>query len=272
MSGFRSSAATGVTSGLALTPTGSAIATMVQATLARGKVGFWLPAGALSSGVPGVAGYAAYTISGTATGRACAATNLFTRQRRLGSVSASSTGSFAGYRTGGTMITVGTGTAGVGGFYKVTRFGCSDAVVVTDARQFVGVSTSTGGPSNVEPSTLTNCIGVGHGAADTNLKIFYGGSSAQTPIDLGANFPANTTSVDLYELILFSPSTSPDVSWQVTRVNTGDVASGTITNSGATVLPAATTFMNYMWSYRTNNATAAAVGLDLISDYIEIDI
>jgi len=246
--------------------------TMLQPTLARGKVNAWIPTGAGSTATTTV-GYNAPTTTGTATGRTCAATSVLTRARRLGYVSSSSAGSFSVFRTNGTQATVGTGTAGVGGFYKLCRFACSDAATVAGARQFVGVIASTSSPSNVEPSTLTNCVGVGHGENDTNLKLFYGGSSAQTPIDLGANFPANTISADLYELILYAPSAaSGDVYYQVSRVGTAYVASGTITNTGATVLPAATTFLNYMYSWRCNNATALAVGLDLVSDYIELDV
>ena len=242
--------------------------------LTTGRSVRWLPQGFGGSANDSTysEGYNTLTFVGTPTGRVAATTNLFTRQRRVGIVSASSSGSLASARTGGVQVSVGTGTVGVGGFYKVIRFGCSDAATVAGARQFVGVATSTSAPTNVEPSTLTNAIGVGHGAADTNLFICYGGSAAQTPIDLGANFPANTLSVDLYELVLSSPSTSPDVYYQVTRLNTGHVATGVITNSGATVLPAATTLMNYHWSYRTNNATALAVALDIISDCIEIDV
>lgn len=63
---------------------------------------------------------------------------------------------------------------------------------------------------------------------------------------------------------------SGDVSWQATRLNTGDVDSGTITNSGSTVLPTNTTLIG-PWGYRTNNATALAVGLDVMSAYVETD-
>ena len=116
----------------------------------------------------------------------------------------------------------------------------------------------------MEPSTLTNSIGVGHGAADTNLKLYFGGSTAQTPIDLGANFPANTLSTDMYELELFSPASVAVVYWTVTRLNTGDVASGTLLNTTPGVtLPAAATLLSGLQAWRTNNATALACALDI---------
>lgn len=246
------------------------IQSYLQPFLARNKIGYWCPAGN-STTLPGVLGYGALTTVGTVTARNVATTNLFVRMRRIGLVSAATAASLASFRQAAAQITLGDGS-GNGGFHKVMRFGCSDAATVAGARQFVGISSSTSAPTNVEPSTLTNVIGVGHGAADTNLKLYYGGSAAQTPIDLGANFPANTLSVDVYELSLFSPPNENGiVKYEVTRLNTGHVATGTLPASNGTNLPATSTLLSYAWGYRTNNATALAVGLDIMSDYIETD-
>ncbi len=247
----------------------SGVDTPIQPFIGGNSIGYWRPHGNATT-VPGVLGYGALTAVGTATARNVATTNLFSRMRRLGYVSAATGGSLASIRQAAAQITLGDGTNG--GFFKVLRFGISDAAAVAGARMFMGISSSTSAPTNVEPSTLTNCVGMGHGASDTNFKIFYGGSSAQTPIDLGANFPANTRSTDAYELVLFSPPNENGVvKYRVTRLNTGDMASGTINGSGGVILPATTTLLNYMWGYRTNNATALAVGMDIMSDYIETD-
>lgn len=242
----------------------------MQPSLARQKVGVWIPQGN-STTVPGVFGYGALTAVGTATARNIATTNLFTRMRRIGYVSAATPAALSSLRQAVAQVHIGDGT-GFGGFFKVCRFGISDAVLVASSRMFVGMASSTSAPTNVEPSTLTNVIGVGHGAADTNLKLYYGGSAAQTPIDLGANFPTNTVSTDVYELVLFSPpGLNGYVHYQVTRLNTGDTVSGTLGPSNGTNLPSTATLLSYMWAYRTNNITGAAVGLDLMSDYIETD-
>lgn len=240
----------------------------LQPYWANRKIGLWSPPGNATS--VNTLGYGTPSATGTATARNVAATNLFTRMRRLGYVSAATAGSLAAIRQTANQITIGNGS-GLGGFVKAIRFGCSDAATVNGARQFVGVISSTAAPTNVEPSTLINCIGVGHGAADTNLKIFHGGSVAQTPIDLGANFPANTLSVDLYELLLYaSPMLNDSVGYRVTRLNTGDVASGVLTAAApGTQLPSSGTLLNYLMAWRSNNATALAVGLDIASDYIE---
>lgn len=245
--------------------------TFLQPHLARNKIGYWNPPGNATT-VPGAFGFTAYSAAGTATAANVATTSLFTRMRRLSYVSAATAGSLASFRVALAQIQLGDGNSS-GGFFKIIRFGCSDAATVSGARQFCGISATTGAPTNVEPNTLLNCIGIGSGASDTTLHLYYGGSAAQTPIDLGANFPANTLTADVYELAIFSPASQfATVYYEVSRINTGDVATGVIVGDGAgIVLPSPYTLLTYSWNYRTNNATALAVSLDVMSDYIETD-
>jgi hypothetical protein len=237
----------------------------LQPLLARNKVLRVNPTG---NGTAILTDGATFQSTGTATTRTVATTNLFTRTRRIGYVSATAAGSTAGARHNLLQLTLGNG-AGLGGFFAVIRFGFS--AVVSDMRAFVGARNNAGAGGNVEPPTLTGSIGVGKGGADANLSIFYGGTAAQTPIPLGANFPANTENVDLYELALFAPpEVAETVHWQVTRLNTGHVASGTLTG-GAAVLPAADVLLTPFNAIVSNNTTAAAVAIDFVSVYAETD-
>jgi hypothetical protein len=233
--------------------------------LGANKVALWMPPGG-STAVPGLFGMAALTGTGTATSRTVATTNLLQRMTRLGYVSAAGAGSLAGAREAVAKYTVGAG-AGLGGFFLRHRFGVSDAATVAGARMFVGLSAATGAPTNVEPSTLVNSIGVAQLSTSGNLHIVWNGATAtNAAIDLGAAFPANTLSADAYELVLFAPSGGGVVSYQVTRLNTGDTASGSLTVN----LPLSTVLLcHQLW--RTNNATALAVGLDICGLYIETD-
>lgn len=247
----------------------SGLDTALQPFMARNKIGIWTPPGNAAT-LPGVTGYTAPTAVGTATSRVITTTNMFTRMRRLGYVSAATAGSLVSLRVAAAQVTTGADT--LGGFHKIMRFGISDAVVPSDARMFVGMAASTSAPTNVEPSTLTNVIGVGHGAADTTLSIYYGGSVKQTPINLGSDFPVNTSNTDVYELSLFSPpSGGGEVYYEVSRLNTGHKASGMLSSNGGVALPGSTTLLTYLWAYRTNNTTAAPVGIDVMGDYIETD-
>jgi hypothetical protein len=244
----------------------SGLDSALQPFLARNKVGYWCPPGNAAT-VPGVLGFTAPTVTGfTATARNVATTNRFTRMRRLGYVTAATAGAVGQWRHAAPQFTVG-GPSGLGGFHYIVRFGISDAVLVADARMFMGVRVSAT-PSNVEPSALTWLLGMGHGAGHTTMSIYSGGSSAQAPIPLGADFPVSTNT-DPYELAIFCPPGETVMHWQATNLRTGASQSGSI-SGGSTIMPTETTLIG-PWGYRTNNATAAAVGLDVMSAYIETD-
>ena len=239
-----------------------------QPALYANKVAYWNPPGNATT-APGVFGLTTPTATGTATTRNVATTNLFTRTKRVGTVSSATANNVAGYRVSVAQFTLGTGT--LGGFSFVIRFGISDASLVANARMFVGLRNTTTAPTNVDPGTITNCIGVGHSNGDTNLFLYYGGSAAQTPIDLGSNFPTNTTNTDLYELMIFAnPYVSGEFNYRVERLGTNFIAEGTVTGTPGTQIPNSTTLLTHN-SFRTNNTTASAVGLDFISIYFETD-
>ncbi len=235
-----------------------------QAFLGRSQVGWWMPPGNATT-APGVLGMAALTAINAGTAKTVATTNLFTRQRRLAYSSTAVAGTVGGARLAVAQITTGTGT--LGGFLMACRFGCADAATVAGARQFVGVSSSTAAPTNVEPSTLTNVIGVGNGAANTNLFLYSGAGTANAPVDLGATFPANTLSVDIYELVIYCP-VQGGATWRLTRLNTGATATGTL---AAGSIPAGTTLLTPFTGWRSNGATALAVTLDIGHIYYEAD-
>ena len=241
----------------------SGLDTALQANLGGNKVAMWMPPGG-STTAPGVFGMAALSATGTATARPVAVTNLLTRMTRLGYVSAATAGALAGAREAVAKYTTGAGP-GLGGFFARYRFGVSDAATVAGARMFVGLDALTAAPTNIDPSTKVNCLGVGQIAASNNLHIIYGNATAKTPINLGANFPANTNA-DAYELNLFAPPAG-GCYWQVRRLNTTFEATGFLPS---TEIPIATQLLcHQLW--RCNNATALAVGLDVCGIYIETD-
>ena len=241
----------------------SGLDTTLQANLGGNKVAMWMPPGS-STTVPGVFGMAALTATGTATARTVATTNLLSRMTRLGYVSAATAGALAGAREAVAKFTTGAGP-GLGGFFARYRFGVSDAATVAGARMFVGLDALTAAPTNIDPSTKVNCLGVGQIGTSDNLHIIRGNATAKTPIDLGANFPANTN-VDAYELNLFAPPAG-GCYWQVRRLNTTFEATGFLPS---TEIPIATQLLcHQLW--RCNNTAALAVGLDVCGIYIETD-
>jgi len=241
----------------------SGLSSTLQPFFGRNKVGMWVTTGNFNTAAIAF-GIAGPSNQGTLTLRTVASTNLFTSTRRLGVVSSASAGNYTGLRASAFQFLRGD-AAGKGGFRFVIRWGCSDAATVSGARTFVGLSAATVG--SIDPSTAVSMIGVGTDAADSTLVVMHNdGSGTATRIALGANFPDHTLSADAYELVLFCAPNTSTVGYQVTRLNTGDVASGTI----STDLPASTTLLGPQLM-RNNGATALAVGIDLVSLYIETD-
>lgn len=199
--------------------------------------------------------------TGTATTRNVASTNLFTSVRRLGYVTAASSGSSAGTRHNNTQFWRGN-AAGLGGFVYVARFGFSTANT-TNKQAFVGFRNSASAiTANTNPSSLTNIIGFGIDATQTSLRwMVNDGSGTATTVDLGANFPSNTTDTDWYEAIIYARPNAGTVYYHITNLSTGNTASG----SATTDLPSSTTFL-CPHIYISNGSDAVAVGID-VSQY-----
>lgn len=243
----------------------SGLDTAIQPSIARNKVAFWNPIGNATT-APLTFGLAAPSTLGTATTRNVATTNLFTSMKRIGYVSSTTAGNLAAAYVPAVQFWRGN-AAGLGGFSYVCRFGTSDGATVSGARMFVGLIGSASAPTNVEPNTLLNCIGVGQLSTSANIHLIYndGAGAAQTA-DFGATFPANTLSTKVYELAMFAPPNGSNV--VVVLRNLSDGLEQGITLS--TDIPASTTLLApTMW--RSNNATALAVGIDLMGLYIETD-
>lgn len=237
--------------------------TLLQPHIGRRRISMWVPPG--NGNTVNVLGMPGVSFSGTATSRSVATTNFFTAMKRVGAVSAATATSIARFSTGGVSQYFIGDAAGKGGFTAIFRWGCSDAATVAGARTFVGMCPTA--LANVEPSSLLNMIGVGTDAADSNLQIMHNdGAGVATKIDLGANFPDHTLSVDAYELAIFCPPASSTVAVQVTRLNTGHVANAVL----STNLPAQTTLLAPQIG-RNNNATALAVGIDMMGVYMETE-
>lgn len=157
--------------------------------------------------------------------------------------------------------------AGLGGYFLTMRFGCSSAVA--GQRMIVGLTAATGAIAATQnPSSLVNAIFVGNDAADANLQIMHNDNAgACTKVNLGASFPVpSSVNNAMYEVNFFATPNASTVGYRVTRLNTNDVASGTI----STDLPVSTIFL-VPHIYVNNNGVATAVILDFYRYYLETD-
>lgn len=211
-----------------------------------------------------VAGMLTVFPQGTATVRPASASistlSVFRESDRTGMVSAATAGASAQFRFEGTVYRP--HAAGRGGFDVTMRVGASDAAAVADARCFYGfaAAVSTAQFANANPSTFFNILGIGADSKEANLSIMANaGTGVATKIALGAAFPANTLSVDLYE-IRFSclPGVLTTILYEITNQTTGAFVSGTLT---ATLPVAGVALEPTAW--RNNGTTLLAVGVDL---------
>ena len=246
----------------------SALDSVLQPHIGRNKIAHVSAAGN-STTITNV-GTAALTVTGTATAANVATTNVYTRMRILESlVTTASTTAVAGFYQPAVQYTLG-GTSAFAGFHLVARFGPSTGVTTATRRLFAGLTNSTAAPTDVNPSSLTNIIGVGYDAADTNMQIMHNdGTGTATKTDLGASFPKPSADRSkMYELVLFSPPNGgSEIDYQVTDLGTGAVASGTITSAD---VPAVTTFLGFR-CYSSVGGTSSVTGIAINSMYIETD-
>lgn len=226
-----------------------------------------------------VFGVGAATSIGTNTARGYSNTTLASRSIRWGNVSSTAAGALCGLYYSTAWMVMGDGSTVGRGFYWQSRFSVSDAASVLGARMFAGLVSTTSAPTNVEPNTLTNCIGIAQLSTDsTQLYLVYGGTTAQAAVPLGTNFPVQESPGSvyggtLYDLHIYSdPAQNGQVTVQVDRVGTSYSFTQTIASGGSSaILPAAGTRLSpTIW--RTNNTTALAVGVDVNRIYHELEL
>ena len=245
----------------------SGVDTSLQPHIATNAISKWQAAG--NSTTITADGDAALTVTGTATAANVATTNRHTYMRRLEHlVTVAATTAVAGFRGAAAKWGVGGAAAGDGGFHFVCRFGPATGVATTTHRLWVGMSNNTAAPTDVEPSTIANSVGVGYDAADTNMQIMHRGAGAVTKIDLGASFPVPTADrTKVYELVMFSkPGTTQEVTYEVTDLATGAVATGTI----STNLPTTGTLLAPR-GWMSVGGTSSVIGIALMTLYVESD-
>jgi hypothetical protein len=194
-----------------------------------------------------------FNAGGTASGIA-SDTTAYGKFPRIRYATSASAGSFQNLRTAGN----GSPTSRQSGIYFDCVWGHADAATVAEARSFCGVR-QVGDVGNVNPSTLINIIGVGNDTGDANLQLMVNdGTGTATKTDLGADFPANTLAADMYRLQIFASPGASSVNWVLTRLNTGNITSGTVSAD----IPALATMLGFTL-FRGNGATALACRYDL---------
>jgi hypothetical protein len=245
----------------------SGVEEIIQGHIAYGSFVIWTPVP--NSTTTSSIGLLTPTVLGTNTARTMTFVSFAARLRRLGYVSVVTAGGFCGHYSIFAQYVIGNG-AGLGGFHYVCRFSPSDAATVAGARMFVGLRSIVTAPTNVEPSTLTNHVGIVVQSSSTTLSVMCSGSTVQTPIDLGTDFPVGLAGAtqEAYTLTLFASPNDTFINWRVERNGTNFVSEGVFNGSTGVAVPGATTLLAHA-AWRCNNATALACSLDILGIYVK---
>jgi hypothetical protein len=240
----------------------SGLDSALQPLIARNKIAWANPIGnSTALTLMGIA----LTAVGTATAANVSVTNVHTTQRRIEyAVTTAATTAIAGWRDATAKYFLGNG---FGGFTYVCRFGPSRGFAAnTNRRFFNGFVSSIAAPTNVNPSTIADCLGVGADTADTTWQFMHR-TGTGTVVKVSTGIPKSAAdATEAYELAMFTAPDSGLVSMEFTRMSTGTVAKYTASTS----VPASTTLLApTCWT--SVGATSSVVGISLISLYIETD-
>jgi nitrogen fixation protein len=111
-------------------------------------------------------------------------------------------------------------------------------------------------PTNVEPDTLINIMGVCKLSTSSNLYFFWNdGTGTATTVDLGVDYPANNVTSYRYDLEIFKESGTANITLKLTRID----ASGNRISTSQIISTNYNTATNQTpVIYITNNATTGS--------------
>lgn len=245
----------------------SGLDTLYQPHIGRNAVTSWLPSG--NSVTVTTLRASAFKATGAATASTVAVTNRHTRMKRIDYlVTTAAATAVAGFLSADRVFSIGAATSGDGGFHFIGRWGPATGVATVTHRAFFGLSNNAGVPTDVDPSSLINSVGMGYDTADANVQVIIRGAGAAVKIDLGASFPKPTADrTAVYELAMFAPPGTPQVlNWQVTDIVSGATATGQAT----TGLPVDSMLLAPR-GYVSVGGTSSVVGLAFMGLTIETD-
>lgn len=202
-----------------------------------------------------------FTTTGAATGTTISSSSPYRARPHKYEyvVSTASTSAVAGYR--GQVDEV---RQDDGFVYSVT-WGPVIGVSNTSKRAFAGLRNSPSAPTDVSPTTLVECFGMGwDDANDTNIQIFHNDASGTaTQIDLGSGFPIPTADrTDFYTLYVYVPKGGAGWYYKVVDESDGTTATGLVT----TDLVASSSFVR-PFNYTSVGGVSAQTGIGIFTIY-----
>jgi hypothetical protein len=215
------------------------------------------------------------TNTGTVSTPTLASTNIRTQTRRFRVQSVATTGQSAGPRANQTMCWRGN-AQDLGGFDFAVRFsdgtGLEPGGTYPAQRAFVGLYGTTGVIGSVDPTTLTNIVGMAYNSADSEWKMIWNdGSGSCSTTGLGSDFPARNLG-KIYDLSIFCKPFGSTISWEAISYGTS-AEPVKVTGTISTDLPSNTTFLApQIWVNSGLTTGGGACAIEVNKVYLETDI
>lgn len=155
------------------------------------------------------------------------------------------------------------------GFRVRFEFCVTDVATVGEGVSFIGFSSNLSVlTASFNPFTYNqNFFGIGNNIGDPNFSIYINnGSTNSSKTSLGANFPANTLSADVYEVLFYAPANGTSLTYTVRRRNatTGAIVGSDVTNTLSAQVPAPTVALAIQ-IVKNNNGTALQSAMEISS-------
>lgn len=249
----------------------SGLDTLLQPMLAVNGTQLYIPVE--NATAPTIVGGSAITATGTATAAAFTAPSTSTAAalhlsaKRIDYLAASAANAVAGWRQARNTFGM-SSAAGMGGFFHLQRFSPATGGAGATRRLFAGVGNSTAAPTDVNPASITNILGVGYDSADTNWQIFNCGTTTGGKTNTGIARPS-TDRPGIYQVAVFCPPGALTPTVEFKDIFTGQSFSQSF-SAGATVPANGTALSARAWA-SIGTATAAVVGLTAFGAYVETD-
>jgi len=128
---------------------------------------------------------------------------------------------------------------------------------ISGQRFFCGITKGNqfSAPTNVEPNTLTDIVGVCQLSSSTNMQVIYNDASGTaTTVDLGSSYPCNDPQ---YNYFISIEQTTTSYIITVERVTVATQASISTTTTTSSNIPVYNTGTIQLCTWITNNATAS---------------